>query len=417
MSSRNERVRPQLVELIERLEARLGDLVAEGLAAIQREVPAYAGIDDDDFLASARASMTRHGRILMRCLRTRSNPDPKDFEFVREDAASRAAGVIPLGDYLHSFRVFHRIVMDGILRETRRPADEDPALDAARGLLEYADFATTYASDAYLEAQQVLLADDDRIRRDLLEDLLAGRKPGSGRRLAAANAAGLTPRSPCVLITAVPVDPLDEAHALRHAASSTARAVHGAVAPLAVIRQREIVIVRALDEGRTTPLATPLERIQLKLAAEGVRLAIGMSTTLQGIGCLSDGYREAYVAVHSIGPAGGVVCLENLSPFEYLVLRSDATAQHLVSPAIVEFLAEDAGKGGDLTRTLLAYVDTDLNVSSAAERLFIHPNTAHYRLARIEQKTGLDLRNVSDLMELLIATKLADQPSTSGLPR
>jgi hypothetical protein len=51
-------------------------------------------------------------------------------------------------------------------------------------LLEYADLATTYASDAYLQAQRRLLADDDRIRRDLLDDLLAGREPdgGSGGR-------------------------------------------------------------------------------------------------------------------------------------------------------------------------------------------------------------------------------------------
>jgi DNA-binding PucR family transcriptional regulator len=219
------------------------------------------------------------------------------------------------------------------------------------------------------------------------------------------------------LITAVPVDPLDDAHALRHVASSTARAVRGGVAPLVVIRQREIVIVRALDALRTAGLAKPLERIQVKLAAAGVRLAIGVSTALQGVGRLADGYREAYVAVQSIRPEGGVVCLEDLSPFEYLALRSDATAQRLVSPAIVDFLAEDAGKGGPLTRTLLAYVEADLNVSSAAEQLFIHPNTAHYRLARIAEKTGLDLRNVSHLMELLIAVKLADESPISHLPR
>jgi GGDEF-like domain len=217
-----------------------------------------------------------------------------------------------LADYLHAFRVFHRIVMDAILRESGHQAGGEPALDAARGLLEYADLATTYASDAYLQAQQLLLADDDRIRRDLLEDLLAGREPDGGSRLAAANAAGLTQGSPCVLIAAVPVEPLDDAHALRHAASSTARAVRDGVAPLVVIRQREIVIVRVLDAPRTTGLATPLERIQAKLAAGGTRLAIGVSTALEGVGRLSDGYREAYVAVQSIRPEGGVVCLEDL---------------------------------------------------------------------------------------------------------
>jgi DNA-binding PucR family transcriptional regulator len=113
-----------------------------------------------------------------------------------------------------------------------------------------------------------------------------------------------------------------------------------------------------------------------------------VSTALEGVGRLSDGYREAYVAVQSIRPEGGVVCLEDLNPFEYLALRSDATAQRLVSPAIADFLAEDAGKGGTLTRTLLAYVEAELIVSSAAERLFIHPNTAHYRLGADRGEDG-----------------------------
>ena len=45
----------------------------------------------------------------MRCLQTGSNPAPEDFEFVRSNAADRAARDIPLADYLHTFRVFHRI--------------------------------------------------------------------------------------------------------------------------------------------------------------------------------------------------------------------------------------------------------------------------------------------------------------------
>ena len=98
-----------------------------------------------------------------------------------------------------------------------------------------------------------------------------------------------------------------------------------------MIRQREIVIARVLDAPRTTGLARSLERIQAKLAAGGTRLAIGVSTALEGVG--------------------------------------------------------------------------------------IHPNTAHYRLARIAEKTGLDLRNVLHLMELLVAIELADETPMSGLPR
>jgi hypothetical protein len=81
----------RLTGLIERLQARLEALVSDALDAIQREVPAYAGIEDREFLADVRTSLTRHSRILMRCLRTGSNPAPEDFEFVRQRRGPRRA--------------------------------------------------------------------------------------------------------------------------------------------------------------------------------------------------------------------------------------------------------------------------------------------------------------------------------------
>ena len=66
-------------------------------------------------------------------------------------------------------------------------------------------------------------------------------------------------------------------------------------------------------------------------------------------------------------------------------------------------MAEDRGDGGVLIATLREYADSDFNVKAAAARLFVHPNTARYRLGKIEERTGLDLRSFSDVQELLIA--------------
>jgi DNA-binding PucR family transcriptional regulator len=101
------------------------------------------------------------------------------------------------------------------------------------------------------------------------------------------------------------------------------------------------------------------------------------------------------------------MALPNLSAFEYLTLRSDATAQRLVAPAVRRFVQEDAAAGGALTNTLLAYAAANLNTKVAAQRLYIHVNTAHHRIARIEEKTGCDLRDLADVQELLIAVRLA----------
>ena len=38
----------------------------------------------------------------------------------------------------------------------------------------------------------------------------------------------------------------------------------------------------------------------------------------------------------------------------------------------------------------------------------MHPNTARYRLAKIEERTGLDLRSFGDVQELLIAVRVEE---------
>jgi DNA-binding PucR family transcriptional regulator len=73
-------------------------------------------------------------------------------------------------------------------------------------------------------------------------------------------------------------------------------------------------------------------------------------------------------------------------------------------PPLRRFVAE----GAVLITTLRAYAEADGNIKVAAAQLFVHPNTARYRLAKIEERTGLDLRRHADLQELLIAVRLEE---------
>jgi sugar diacid utilization regulator len=61
-----------------------------------------------------------------------------------------------------------------------------------------------------------------------------------------------------------------------------------------------------------------------------------------------------------------------------------------------------------LTKTIRAFAGADLNLRVADERLQVHPNTAHYRLRRIEERTGRNPRHIADLLDLLVAIALDD---------
>jgi hypothetical protein len=389
------------------LESRRSELAEQSLHEMRTEIPAYGAIEDDALLADVTAHVAENHDALRAMLARGTAVTSLDLAFIRPHAALRARRGIALPDFLQAFRIGHRVIWDAILTM----ADEDDeargaALAAARTVIEFIDHASTHAAETYLEAQQLLLAEGDRVRRDLLEDLLAGREPAPGPRLTAARAAGLRPACSCVLILAAPVSPPDDDFALRSAASALARAIGGVVRPLVVVRQDEIVIVRALEQNDAAVVVERVDPARRQLAAGGVALAIGVSTTFESTVGLPDAYREACTAIESLGPDGGLLALPALSAFEYLTLRGDATAARLIRPAVRRFVEEDIAGGGTLTSTLLAYAAANLNAKVAAQALFVHVNTAHHRLARIEEKTGCDLRDLSDVQELLIAVRL-----------
>jgi DNA-binding PucR family transcriptional regulator len=45
-------------------------------------------------------------------------------------------------------------------------------------------------------------------------------------------------------------------------------------------------------------------------------------------------------------------------------------------------------------------------VGATARRLHLHPNTVHYRLRRLEELTGRDVRHFQDVVDLVAALRL-----------
>jgi len=110
----------------------------------------------------------------------------------------------------------------------------------------------------------------------------------------------------------------------------------------------------------------------------------------------------------AVPPAGGIVSLPSLGALDWMTLRADTTTWELVPAGVRDFLEQDARDGGTLLTTFRGYVASDLNVKLAAKRLHLHTNTARYRLGRIAERTGLDLRSFEDVATLYVAARLFD---------
>jgi DNA-binding PucR family transcriptional regulator len=154
--------------------------------------------------------------------------------------------------------------------------------------------------------------------------------------------------------------------------------------------------------------------VQRRLAREGTMLSMGISTVAEGACELPRAYEEARAALDLVPSGGGVAALPRLSPFDYLALRADDLARQLVDPRVRALLEEDRRRGDTLAATVRAFAEADLNLRLAADRLRVHHNTAHYRLRRIDERTGRNPRRIADLLELLVALAIRDGAGEGG---
>jgi PucR C-terminal helix-turn-helix domain/GGDEF-like domain len=396
---------PGVLRLIEGFRKRIEGILDESLHAMQEEIPSYRSADPA-MVESVREHVRLHFEALMSSLSEGRPITREDLLFVRPAATYRARTGVPLTDFMHAFRIGQREIWRGLVAGVTDEETRDAALSVVEEVIQYVNLASTHAGEVYAEVEGLLQAQGERVRRDLLAELLEGRLPEPGPRLDASREAGLEPDAQCFVVTAVSrTEPTDE-HALRSAASAIARACGGAVPPLTVVREDEIVVVAPMDGRDPDAVGEGIGASQAKLAESGVPLAIGVSTMQAGLERVPAAYREARAARERLDGRDGVLALLTLSAFDYLTMIGDETASRLISEPVRQFVEQDLAEGGELSKTLLAYVAADLNAKAASKELHVHVNTAHYRLRRIAERTGCDLRSVSDVLELVIAINL-----------
>jgi PucR C-terminal helix-turn-helix domain/GGDEF-like domain len=407
---------PGLRRIVTKVEASLGTLVEAATEAIWAEVPAYQAVGDDQLRADVNVHVRAIFGSFLAALETGQPAGRADFALTREQASRRVAQGITLADFLQAFRIGQLTLWQGVLDA----AGDDPearaaALSVVAQIMQVIELGSTVAGEAYVAAQQNAVAEHDRVRRDLLEDLLARRPPAAGPKRGLVSAAGLGPNVPLMVAAAALAADLPEGLTLRDAVGGV---MHGTGRPgLAVVRQDEIVGLIPLPsspaaEGRAARIVKALRRSNVGLQQRGIKLAVGISTMRGGLLEVPEAYAEARTARDGLGGSPGVLALTALSSFDYLVLRDDETALRLVRPQVRQFVTDDLSAGGALIATLTEFAACDLNAKTAAERLHLHVNTAYYRLERIAERTGCDLRRLPDVLELMIAVRLLTRESS-----
>lgn len=128
---------------------------------------------------------------------------------------------------------------------------------------------------------------------------------------------------------------------------------------------------------------------------------------------LAEAYRRARLTQRAIS-AGAVLPVaswDELGPWRLIVEAPETLSVSDIHSG-VEVLLDPINT--ELLETARALLDSSGDVTSIAKKLFIHRTTLYYRMDRILELTGVDLRDASSRMQLQLALWLAAFRSTEN---
>ncbi len=305
-------------------------------------------------------------------------PAQVELEPFRESARARAGEGMPLEDLLHAYRLGGRLAWKELV-EIAEPHERDGLLVGAEILMRYIDLVSATVAQAYLDASQHMVSEEERRLRALLHALCEDDGPLT------ADTASLAAR------VGIPVAARYRPFALAIPGEGAIR--HGQMA--AELRAQGIL---ALTEGdRVSGLLAEAQELH---AHSGALLAVD---ALAPRGALTS-VLERVRTVIDLGrrlQRTGFLTAEDIA-LELLLADSPETAESLVA-RVLGPLRGAPGRRADLEVTLHAFLAAQMDRRATAAELHIHPNTLDYRLRRFEELTELRLAEPRDLTIIVLA--------------
>jgi purine catabolism regulator len=166
------------------------------------------------------------------------------------------------------------------------------------------------------------------------------------------------------------------------------------------------LLCAVVDAEVAEPVGTA-RRVRDALGGNGVRAAASRPAS---VGSLRRAFHEARCALEATsfadGDAAEVASHRDLGAFTLLLALQDDDALRLYSDGLLEPIERTEGEyGGELLRSLEAFIENNGNWERAARSLYCHRHTLRYRVRKIEELTGRDLSRATDRIELWLALR------------
>jgi hypothetical protein len=376
------------------LAARNDEIAIQMVRHIRDQVSAYSTVDPAIFdrikeLSSATSLAISEAMISHTPIRR------GDIAIIQEQAADRLRSGIDLDSFLHAYRAALFFYWDLAMDEgTRLRLTRKAGHSVGRFVLDAVDTITTHAAEAYLREDNRVRTETGRAMFDLIDSLIAGRSSTNGLR---AVAPALDPAGPAqVIIARITEPPADLGAGLSTALEVLEQSLAlGTARTLGTVRHQEVVVI--------APGSPPLSRLHSAVRAareRHIQLSIGVSDCPAGFAGIPGAYAAAALTLSYASRGRPVVKLTDLGTVQLLLLSAGSVARELLRKKATPILLLNKKEREIMIETITAFAAADMNITSAASVLHVHPNTVRYRLARTADTTGLDPRTFSGLADL-----------------
>ena len=136
-------------------------------------------------------------------------------------------------------------------------------------------------------------------------------------------------------------------------------------------------------------------------SAESAGLVIGVGPKRGGLSGIRETYSLSYEAVHvgqALNPDRDLFFYDDLMIFCELGQFFTQTKNRELFTGILRSVRNE-----EIIETLQVYFECNESLDLTAEKLFTHKNTVKYRLRKLQEHTGLDLKNTGDRFRLYLA--------------
>jgi len=248
----------------------------------------------------------------------------------------------------------------------------------------------------------------DEVEEELLDVLTAGRPGSHEAARARAKRKGFDVDAPYLVIAAEPAEP-GRAPKIRAAWERLLATMRSS----ALVRERgdaTLALVSLAGRRALEPKSLVEQLHRAARTAAAVPVALGYGAVRAGTAEIASGAREAEQALtmgrRLFGP-DSATAFKDLGLYRLLyALQPLPELRAFFEDALARLRAKD--RGGVLRQTLGAYLATNGSPTDAAGRLHLHRNTVLYRLGRIEDLLGVDLRDAEVRLALHLALKIGD---------